>query len=140
MWNNKSYKGKGVIIKYKIKIEKDKLLDLVGNVNQQINFYRDWYKICMKLGKKINNISNYIMFLREAQAHTPGAFGYWGVRAKDANPNVKCIDFIEKTNEDDAVPYSSFYERHQLCVYEEFKSSCVVFEKFTYPDKFCYVK
>lgn len=140
MWKNTAYHGNGVIIEYHVSIEKEKLLDLVGNVKQQIEFYSAWKKISIKLGEKINNISAYIMLLRESEKHNPGSFSYWGVRAKDANPSVKHIDFIERDNEKDkkTIPYSSFYERHQLCVYEEFKEYCVTFSRFTYPKIFCY--
>ncbi|KPH88358.1 hypothetical protein GLUCOINTEAF2_0203847 [Komagataeibacter intermedius AF2] len=146
-WNKTAYDSLGIIIKFMVDIPDEEVLDLVGNVKQQIEFYEAWYDVSKKLKRNIKNISAYIMFLRELNEDDGESFTYAAIRAKD-NPridlnkefSVKKINFIpKKLHEDnDSVPYSTFMERHQICVFPEFKARYVRFEKFTYPSTFGY--
>lgn len=146
-WNKEAYNSVGIIIEFIVNIPDEKVLDLVGNVKQQIEFYESWYSVSKKLKRNIKNISAYIMFLRELNEDDGESFTYAAIRAKD-NPkidakkefSVKKINFIpNKSHKDnESVPYSTFMERHQICIFPEFKAQYVKFEKFTYPREFGY--
>lgn len=146
-WNEEFYASSGIISKILVDIPDDKILDLVGNINHQIEFYNAWYETSRALRRDIKNISAYIMFLRELNEDDGVSFTYCAIRAKD-NPStnekkefsVKKIDFIPKkrSNPQHVTPYSTFMERHQICIFPEFKSQFTKFEKFTNPESFEY--
>ena len=121
-------------------MEKENLLDLVGSVQDQITLRKivdcfedgpllDMYK------ERFNSeicVSSIIMWLREEQhAGHSDIFPYWAVKAKDdRRPDVK-LPFVAGRREKLAL-----VERHQLCVYAEYKDETVTFECFIHPVHF----
>lgn len=128
-----------VISKFDITLQKDNLLDLVGSVADQLTLkkiidafakgpLRDAYN---KKFRADVSVSNIITWLREERdAGFKGVFPYWAVRAKD-NRKKACVRFRERRPEE-----LFLVERHQMCVYNEFKDQAVTFERFVHPEHF----
>lgn len=130
-----------VISEFTIELDKIKVLDLVGDVKHQILFndicslfkdggiYQEAYS--EKYGGDIF-ITHIFSWLRE-ECKIPGEedlFPYWAVRAKDKR-FVSKFPFHEKGREE-----LLLVERHQMCVYSEYKDQIVKFEKFVHPSHF----
>ena len=97
-WNDVAYNSSGIISEIYVEIPDEKVLDLVGNVKHQIEFYEAWYEISRKIKRDIKNISAYIMFLRELNEDDDKSFTYYAVRAKDNPPIKKYSEFSVKKN------------------------------------------
>lgn len=128
-----------VISQYRLALPRDNMLDLVGSLEDQYEFSLivDQFKKG-KLGRAYRerfddafNISSLIMWLREENVNKiKGIFPYWAVRAKDA-AGKRRVPYRKRRPEE-----LLLVERHQMCVYAEYKDKVIEFEKFTYPEHF----
>lgn len=122
----------------------NKLLDLVGNVEHQIEFTElieiviEEMGITNSLSLSVNQV---VSFFREHSDKTQfkGLFDYVAIKAADQK-SVQSIKFIEprkKRNEKDKpyIPNLRLITRQQLCVFEGAKS-CFKFDGFHSPENF----
>lgn len=141
-WAKKWMSDPKVISQFSIELEKDKVLDLVGDVNDQELFlsiceifnedYPHYDEYVKTYGKEIS-VGAVISFLRRQDAQGKGEqlFPYAAVKAKH-NRSAKRFLFAAGTRWE-----LSLVEPHQLCVYQEYKDKSVNFEKFVHPDHYC---
>jgi hypothetical protein len=128
-----------VISEFDIALPRDNVLDLVGSIEDQRDFKDiiDAFKkgkLSREYKRKFGDdftVSNLISWLREEKDRGfEGVFPYWAVRAKDGAAKRR-------------VPFGGQYgeelfllERHQMCVYAEYKENAVVFNQFVHPPHF----
>lgn len=141
-WARRWMSDPKVISKFSISMEKDRVLDLVGDVSHQELLksivelfheghpYYDLYK--ERYGEKIA-VGTVLSFLRSQseQCGNEEFFPFWAVRAKDRR-HVASFPFCSGGGKE-----LFLVEPHQLCVYQEYKDRTVTFDKFVYPDHFC---
>ncbi len=117
-WGKSSIEGNYSIVKCLINLdeEKDELLDLVGNISQQIYFDALIKKFMKEFKDENITIRAVIMFLRNKALKNSEIFPFITIKAKDEY-NEERYSFID---------YGSakirLLERHQLCVFEEGRS------------------
>lgn len=141
-WARKWMKDPKVISKFSINLEKEKVLDLVGDVTHQ-ELLRDIYGLFTEgavfheqyveqYGEGIS-VGTIISFLRlqNVKDGNDNLFPFWAVRAKDNRCTTKILFTTLSKKE------LFLVEPHQLCVYQEYKAQSVNFEQFVYPDHFC---
>lgn len=134
-------KGEEIVIsEFKICIEREKLLDLVGSLKDQQNCARIFRLFSSRHGNKHSASAVFSWLLDEREK--PGResiFHYWAVRAKDTPKGTTRYPFIgsqEQANEARGFEELLLMERHQMCVYPEYKDKVIAFERFVYPDHF----
>lgn len=141
-WARKWMNDPKVISKFSINLEKDKVLDLVGDVTHQ-ELLRDIYGLFTEgsvfheqyveqYGEDIS-VGTIISFLRlqNVKDGSENFFPFWAVRAKDNRYTTKILFTTLSKKE------LFLVEPHQLCVYQEYKAQAVNFEQFVYPGHFC---
>lgn len=113
--------GKRVIGNFTIDLcPETELLDLVGNVADQIEFVEYKNKILDSLhvsDKKNITVNQILSYLREKETQHPGVFPYIAIKAEDGRKREE-INFIDK-NLDKFKRTQSLITPQQLCVFEE---------------------
>lgn len=141
-WAKQWMRDPKVISQFTIELEKNQVLDLVGNVSDQELFQaicelfnEDYplYEEYVKLHGEDVSVGAVISFLRRQDAEGKGEqlFPFAAVRAKD-NRCVKRVLFVSGARKE-----LSLVEPHQLCVYREYKEKAVSFERFVHPEHYC---
>lgn len=137
-WRNK--KGEIVISEFKISLNKSDLLDLVGNINDQYLFQGILKAFSKRYGSQIT-VSSVLSLLLEdrRKPDSEWMFRYWAIKAKDTPRSLEGTPFVPpKKSEEQPRGYEELLllERHQMCVYSEYKDRVVNFERFVYPAHF----
>lgn len=141
-WARRWMNDPKVISKFSISIEKEKVLDLVGDVSHQellkniLELFCEGHpyyeQFTQMYGEKVT-VGTVLSFLRfqNEQCEAEDFFPFWAVRAKD-NRSVAHFPFS-------AIGGKELFlvEPHQLCVYQEYKDQTVTFDSFVHPDHFC---
>jgi hypothetical protein len=143
-WGEDRYGANYAIVKCTLKFEKSLLLDLVGNVDDQIQFSKltKFYQDCVsspeaqaklppdKRGKRptVNTIIEH--FQRLAQTEGGRIFPYRAIKAQDWDKKSGEVSFCG--NYDEKMPALT---RQQLCLFTSYKS-CIVEKEFIYPPLF----
>ncbi|WP_455921797.1 hypothetical protein [Pseudomonas putida] len=128
-----------VISRFDINLKREHVLDLVGSVTDQQILQR--IMDCFTEGPlheayqgRFNSavcVSKVLTWLREERdGGFQGVFPYWAVRAKD-NRQLTKVPYVDGSWEE-----LFLVERHQMCVYNEFKDAVVTFEGFVHPAHF----
>ncbi|MEE4957078.1 hypothetical protein V2J98_10655 [Pseudomonas alliivorans] len=128
-----------VISEFDISLPRDNVLDLVGSIEDQQDFkdiidafkkghlFREYKR---KFGDQFT-VSKLISWLRDEKGRGfEDIFPYWAVRAKDGAAKRR-VPFGGQHGEE-----LFLLERHQMCVYAEYKENAVVFNQFVYPPHF----
>lgn len=127
------------ISKFDISLDKENLLDLVGSVSHQIYFNELLERFRSKLekdslkhrGRKItvSEIVYWLLEEREKPYFFP-VFPFWATRAKDARKEIE-LKFVYHRSE-----YMPLIERHQICIYPNYKDQTLKFRGFVHPMTF----
>nr|WP_314876912.1 hypothetical protein [uncultured Pseudomonas sp.] len=140
-WAHKWLKGEKVISRFNIKMKRDGVLNLVDSVEDQITFKKilDCFStgvLGMAYQEKFNSeicVSQVLTWLREeCKGLSGGIFPYGAVKAKDYRREGS-VPFLANPRSREELP---LVERHQICVYDEFKEEAVTFEGFVHPAHF----
>lgn len=140
-WAHKWLSGEKVISRFQIEMKREAVLNLVDSVEDQITFRR--ILDCFSVGKLRDEyqkkfkseicVSQVLTWLREeSKGGLAGLFPYGAVKAKD-NRREDSKPFLAGPNRREEL---SLVERHQICVYDEFKEDAVTFEGFVHPKHF----
>ncbi len=126
-WGKSHYEKNGdkyCIMKFNLNFDKEKLLDLVGNVRHKIEF-RDSVNRLIKLNTKAQDTLSLrlvIQYLRDLNNDFNGAWAYSAVKAEDK----RCLDLIDIPVVEGASERINIGPtRQQLCVFE----NCYTFKK-----------
>lgn len=123
-WGKTHYKNKGenyCIMRFGLTFEKEYLLDLVGNVDDKIEFKIFYTQICKKKSGKVN-LGDVITYMRDIESRILGAFSYKVIKLEDKRElDLISIPFTQNSKESiDIGPTGQ-----QLCVFE----NCYNFDK-----------
>ncbi|WP_145977728.1 hypothetical protein [Pseudomonas palleroniana] len=139
-WAHKwGQEGNRVISKFDISMPKNQVLDLIDSVEDQLHFRK--IVDCFSKGalkeayeQRFNSeicVSSVLTWLREERALGHDVFPYGAVRAKDSHAE-KRLRFLPGGRREEL----NLVERHQMCVYNEFKDAAVTFDCFVHPAHF----
>lgn len=123
-WGETHYIRRGrdyCVMKFSLTFERERLLDLVGNVDDKIKFKKLYIRICEKESGKVS-LAEAITFMRNIESNVPGAFPYHAIKVEDKRDlDLQSISFTENSKESiDIGP-----TRQQLCVFK----NCYNFDK-----------
>ena len=131
-WGELSYKNNFVILECSLKLDALNILDLVGNVSDQIHFNEliKMYEVKMN-GKVDPTISTVIEHYRQQNKveDYEGIFSYDGIKAQDGRAEEE-FSFTPKSKET-----MLLVTRQQLCLFEHAKNA-IINKKICYPDNF----
>ncbi|CAC9619013.1 hypothetical protein [uncultured Gammaproteobacteria bacterium] len=123
-WGESHYKKKDddyCIMKFNLSFEKGELLDLVGNVQHKIDFFKCYEKIMKKQKSKVS-LAEVVQYMRDFENRIPGAFSYKAIKSEDKRE----LDLIDiPVAKDASEKISMGPTRQQLCVFE----NCYNFSK-----------
>lgn len=128
---------KNVVSEFLIRMPKERLLDL-NSIKGQMWFLETMAEICKTLGDVIT-VSEVLYYLLMINSEEPeeGYFPFWATRAKDMRSKTQ-VPFVKKDGQLSKEKLS-LVERHQLCIYPQFKNSqqvSVEFVRFVWPKNF----
>lgn len=137
-WGNINYPNNYAIVKCKIQIEQDDLLDLVGNL-EHLDFFEarmKRYKArLIKSGKSKDEsesegtVSTCLAWMRKIAETNDNFFPYIAVKAQDT-PNLKHYSF--RKGKVEQMPTRT---RQQLCLFRS-ASDCIVEKEIFYPNNY----
>lgn len=132
--------GRNVVSEFKLSLDKSYLLDLVGDINDQILFKGLVSLFAKRFGgqQTISAVMSWLLEERD-KPDSYDLFPYWAVKAKDIPRGVERYPFVNaRKGDDSSVGYEELLlvERHQMCVYSAYKNRVVTFERFVHPPHF----
>ena len=131
-WGRKAVQGRYAIVHCAIELNRKRLLDLVGSVQDQLYFqeilstYSEWLKKIDPTKKP--TVHAVLSHYRKLAKGNPAVFPYSAVKAQDGYSKSN-VAFSDGKKE-----HLPLVTRHQLCLFE-FAADCIKQKRVIYPEK-----